>query len=174
MGCLAKQEDLKTLIAAGKFGYVNDNITPENFPPQPIRGEVIIKHFDRYITGEDAIKEMEKEGLEPANIYELLQYAKNGWNGTDWVVALGSSWVYSDGDRGVPCLDRWDAERDLYLYWFEDEWARHCRFAAVRKVLDAGTLGASGRLDAKPAKQEDGAEYTSAAPEVGQHTGYWY
>lgn len=154
----AKQEDIRALIATGKFDYVNDNITPENFPPQPIRGEIIIKHFDRYITSKDAIKEMEKEGLEPANIYELLTYATDGWDGKDWVVALGSSWVDSDGDRDVPCLGRWRARRRLDLGWFEGVWDRRCRFAAVRKVLDAGTLGASGRLDAKSAKQGDGAE----------------
>ncbi len=69
---------LKDMIESLEFDHVNNNITSENFPEQEIRGEVKIFHFDRFISSEDVIKEMKQEGYEPANLYELLEYAKIG------------------------------------------------------------------------------------------------
>lgn len=130
-----------------KFDYVNSDITAEHFPKEPIRGEMVIKHFDRELGSDEVIAELAKEDLVPANLYELLAYAKEDWNGQDFIVALGSSWVVSRGYRHVPCLDYWDAGRRLCLDFWRDGWYGTYRFAAVRKSLDTGTLGTSGTLD---------------------------
>jgi hypothetical protein len=134
---------LEDLIAAGKFDYINPDITAQNFPPQPMRDGLVVKHFNRSISSEDVVAEMDKEGLEPANLYELLKYAQKDWNRKDWVVALGSVYVYSGGYRYVPCLARWDARRELDLYYWHGEWSPDYRFLAARKSLEPQTLSPS-------------------------------
>ncbi len=126
-----KTKSLEQLIKSGKFTYVNSHITPENFPEEEIRStEYKIFHFpSRIISSKDVIKEMEKEGYSPTNIYELLSWPE--WNGKDWVVGLGSSCVVGGG-RNVPYLDGWGSERDLGLGWFERGWGDDYRFLAVR------------------------------------------
>lgn len=141
-----KTKDLKSLIEAGKFTYVNSNITLENFPAEEIRSsDYKVFHFDKSISSEDAVKEIEKEGFVPANIYELLSWPD--WNGKDWVVSLGSSFVLG-GRRGVPYLLAWDAYRLLHLAWWRDGWGDSYRFLAVRN--SSGTLGPKNSADPKP------------------------
>ena len=98
-----------------------------------MRGEFKLFHFDRHISSEDVVKEIEKEGYMPANLTELLSYSKDGWNNEDWIIALGSVAKVS-GDRGVPYLDRDGAGRSLYLSldWWDRGWNGRCRFLAVR------------------------------------------
>ena len=55
------------------------------------------------------------------------------------IVALGSVWRDRRGNRDVPCLLWRASERSLDLYWHDDGWGGHCRFAAVR--LPAGEAG---------------------------------
>ena len=120
---------LKELIKKGKFNYVDSDITIENFPEQEIRSsDYKLYNFARSISSEDAIKEMEKDGFAPANIFELLSWS--GWNGKDYVVGLGSSFVL-DGYRSVPYLGGWSG-RGLDLDWWDGEWCDDYRFLAVR------------------------------------------
>ncbi len=124
------ERTLRAAITACRFDWVNSNIE-EHFTLEPIRRERKVFHFDRSISSEDAVKQMEKEGWSPANLAELLDYGKNEWNSKDWVVALGSS-AQIDGDRNVPCLYRNDAGRNLYLPWWSGGWVGYCRFLAAR------------------------------------------
>ncbi len=126
---------LKQLIKLNKLDWANPNINNENFPYNGrLSKEIKLFHFNRIISSEDAIKEMAKEGYEPANIYELLTWAKDNWNGKDVIVALGSAWHNLNGDRNFPFLRFVGSERDLDLSWFDDGWRAHCRFAAVKKA----------------------------------------
>jgi len=129
---------LDAMITAGNYDYRNDNITTENFPVTgngTVECEVILVHFDRDIKSEAAITELEQMGLQPAKIEHLLALgAKHPDLQREFpIICLGSSWVHSDGDRVVPYLGHWDAERGLVLRWFVSRWSRFCRFAAVRK-----------------------------------------
>lgn len=125
-----KTTSLTKLIKQGNFYYVNSNITLETFPPESIRSEEYkLFHFNRYISSDDAVKEMEKEGYAPANIYELLSW--KGWNGTDWVVGFGSE-ASVIGGRGIPYLIGSGSGRDLSLSWRDGGWSAVCRFLAVR------------------------------------------
>ena len=117
-------------IKAGKFDWVNPDIE-SNFKAGDLRGETKLYHFDRSISSEDAVEEMAKEGYLPANISELLAYAKDDWNGTDWAVALGSV-ALVDGYRLVPYLHRSAAERNLYLLWWHGDRGGRYWFLAVR------------------------------------------
>lgn len=119
---------LKQLIDSLNLKYVNPDITEENFPIQPIRGEDFkIFKFNRYISSENAIKEMDKEGYKAVNVYELLTWAK-AWNGKDWVVALGQK----PSDGGVPYLSGWHGRR-FYLHRFGRGWHGHYQFLGVRE-----------------------------------------
>ncbi len=131
---------LKQLIESQKFNWVNSSITSDNFPIQPIRNsDYKLFHFDKFISSKDAIKEMEKKGYLPANIYELLSW--KDWNDKDFVIALGS--VADVGSRRyVACLRRLGSRRGLSLGWFDGGWGDYCRFLAVRN-LDSQTLESS-------------------------------
>lgn len=140
-----KIPSLSSLIKKGNLGYVNSNITAELFPaPKIIRNDFKLYHFNKRISSEDAVKEMEKDGYAPANIYELLSWKE--WNGTDWVVGLGSvHWV--DGDRHVPCLTRGGSERILYLSWWDADWDSDCRFLGVRNSELGSSDTRTGHLE---------------------------
>lgn len=133
---------LTQLIEAKNLDYVSINITEDNFPPQPMSGDYKIYHFNRYMTSEDVIDEMKKDGYRPMNIYELLEW--DGWNGTDWVVALGSSCVLYD-NRYVLILLEVCSECELDLSYWGGVWDGDYRFGASRN-LETKTLESSDTL----------------------------
>jgi len=128
-------------IADGKYDWKNGDVTAKNFPISPEmvgkKVEVATKlfHFNRDISSEDVISEMDKDGYRPATLMELLvlgclfpelqrQFP---------IVALGSVWRIACGDRYVPCLDVIGSERRLSLDWFGYGWSAHYRVLGVRK-----------------------------------------
>ncbi len=121
---------LSKLIKERKFGWVNSTITDSLFKtPKEISTDFKLFNFDRYISSEDVIKEMEKEGYKPANAWELLSW--KDWNEKDWVVALGSVGEVR-GLRHVVYLYRYDAKRYLDLSYWVGDWYAGSRFLAVR------------------------------------------
>lgn len=129
-----KTPKLSTLIEAIKFDWVNSDITDDLFAtPKEVSTDYRIFDFGRNISSEEAIKEMEKDGYRPANAWELLGYAKIGWNNKDLVVALGSVGGVGGG-RDVPYLRRVDSGRDLDLGWWGSDWGVYYRFLGVRNL----------------------------------------
>ena len=121
---------LLRLLTTAKFGWVDPNITPENFPEEPIRSEDYkVYHFGRDTFSEQVVAKMTKDGYLPANIYEFLSW--KDWNGEDTVVALGSSCVVDD-HRRVPSRYRDGAGRNLSLIRWDGGWHGDYRFLAVR------------------------------------------
>ena len=129
---------LKEMIQAGKYNWVNDNITSGHFPTTGTgqkEVEIMLFHFNRPISSDDAIAEMEKAGYRPADPPEILAL------GVKYpelqkqfpIVALGSPWWYPDGDRSVLYLDWLISGRRLDLILFEADWYEDYRFAAVCK-----------------------------------------
>lgn len=55
----------------------------------------------------------------------------------DALYAIGSVWVNPNGNRNVPYLNNWNdkRKRKLNLNWYDNEWNRNYRFAAVRNFL---------------------------------------
>ncbi len=127
---------LKEMIKAGKYDWVNDDITEKRFPVPAgdmIELDTELFHLDCTISSENVLIEMDKKDYRPATIHELLAF---GVSYPDVqrefpIVALGSV-AEVDGDRYVACLDRDDSVRDLGLDWFDDGWPRRYRFLAVR------------------------------------------
>lgn len=129
---------LAEMISAGKYDWVNKNITQENFPIEgkgKVEKEITLFHFNKLMTSEQVIAEMEKAGYRPAKIEEFLalgaQYPK--LQKKFHIIGLGSLWINPGGVREVPCL-HWSAvKHNLNLHWFENSWNEYCRFAAVCK-----------------------------------------
>ena len=125
-------------IAAGKYDWVNSDITQKSFPTNRTgKAEVEIEpvHFNRAVSTKEALAELDKSGLRPAELHELLSL------GAEYpelqrefpIIGLGSVWQGSYGFRYCPCLDGGGLRRGLDLSWFEGDWRDVCRFAAVRK-----------------------------------------
>ena len=119
-----------------KFGYVNSNITEQNFPMQqgdndPMEYKVF--HFGGSISSENVIKAMTKENYRPATLRELLRWAKNNWNVNDRIIALGQIWLNADSHRYLAVLDFDGGRRELGLRWFGFVWNVSDHFLAMRK-----------------------------------------
>jgi len=129
--------NIESLVTDGKYDYADSDINSKHFRAERNGTEDIevhLVHFGRSISTEDAIAELDKMGLQPAKIHELLTL---GIKHPDLqreflIIALGSVWRYQDGSRGCPCLGRDGSGRDLSLHWVEIAWNGICRFAAVR------------------------------------------
>jgi hypothetical protein len=138
---------LSSLIKQAKFDWVNNSITDILFKtPKEISTDFKLYHFNRYISSEDAIKEMEKDGYKAVNAWELIKYAIEGWNRNDLVIGLGSV-AEVDGARYVPYLDRGGSERSLYLDYWDDDWDSYCRFLGVRNFKSGNSEKALGDSD---------------------------
>jgi len=128
-------------VADGKYDWKNSDVTAEHFPisPEMIGKKVDISgrlfHFDRNISSEDAIKEMDSDGCRPATLMELLALGVTHpeLQRQFPIIALGSVWRDSDDRRQVPFLDVDDDDRGLSLYYFGSGWDASCRFLGVRK-----------------------------------------
>lgn len=128
------------MIAACACGYNNSDITAANFPISGtgvVEQEVILVDFDRDMESDDVVRELAAMGLEPAKLEHALAFGEKypDVQRDRPVVFLGSVWTTPGGNRYVPYLDDWDDERELDLDDWRSGWARHCQFAAVRKVL---------------------------------------
>ena len=128
---------LQEMIAAGQYDLVNDDITPERFP---VIGKGVMQlipqlvHFNRNISSDDAEKELDKKGLRPATLAELLAFGKTypEVQRKFPVVALGSV-AEINGDRFVAYLDRGGSGRSLGLRYRDRAWRAYCRFLAFPK-----------------------------------------
>ena len=125
-------------IAAGKYDWTNDNITQKNFPSNRksvAEVDVQLVPFGRVMTTDAVARELDKLGLRPAELPELLTLGERhpDLQREFPIIALGSRWRYPGGDWSVPCLSRYGAERGLDLGWVGRGGSVVCRFAAVSK-----------------------------------------
>ena len=128
---------IEELVKAGRYHWQNSDITSQNFPSsRKGKAQVLIQlvHFDRDITSDEVLKALDKQGLRPVTLPELLAFgAKYPDKQCAFpIVALGSVWRVSGVGRRVAYLWRGAGSRGLGLYWLGDGWGAHSRFAAVR------------------------------------------
>lgn len=133
------EQSLEEMVKAGAYDWKNSDITSEHFL---IDGNGVVErttdlvHFNRSISTDDALAELDKQGFRPATIEELLAFGSTNPEIQRQfpIIALGSVWTSRHGSRFVTYLDRDGSRRRLGLYWFvDDDWYDDCRFLAVRK-----------------------------------------
>lgn len=125
-------------VTAGEYQGVNSAITSKNFPSS-YRGQaqllIQLIRFDRRMTSENVLEELERESLRPAALPEFLAFGATypEVQRKFSVVGLGSVWCDRKGYRNVPCLYTASEGRYLDLHWWDDGWYSYSRFAAFRK-----------------------------------------
>jgi hypothetical protein len=128
---------LPQMIAAGRYDWQNDDITPARFPvngegQKELNGQLV--HFNRNMGSDDVKKELDAKGLRPATHEELLAFGATypEMQRQFPIVALGS-FAEIGGGRDVVCLDGDGSGRGLGLVWLGGGWGPGCRFLAVAK-----------------------------------------
>lgn len=138
-------------VRAGKYDWANHDITSEHFSTER-KGivEVFVEliHFNRNISTDKALAELDKMGYRPAELQELLALGEKypDLQREFPIIALGSDWQNPFGGRQCACLVYHGSGRDLHLDrlvrdwervysqgWIDKRWDVDCRFAAVRK-----------------------------------------
>jgi hypothetical protein len=129
---------VEKLVMLGQYNWSNNDITSKHFSTkQTGKVDITIElvHFGRNISSKEAIKELDRMGLRPAEACELLKFGEKypDVQREFLINALGSVWRYLDGYRNVVCLGGSGAGRFADLRWLESGWFGSWRFAAVRK-----------------------------------------
>jgi len=125
-------------VKAGRYDWANSDITSKNCPTERKgAAEVTVEliHFNRYISTNEALRELDRMGYRPAELHELLAFGEkySEVQRKFPVVALGSVWQSRGGDRHITYLSRGGSERGLSLVWVGSGWDEIYRFATVRK-----------------------------------------
>ena len=131
------RQSLVQMVAAGRFGQVNDMITTDFRVHKRENGgkEIIIVHFNREMSLKEALAGLKSLGLRPAELPELcaLGAQEPELQRSFPIVGLGS--FYKDEYRNtyLPFLIWRGSERRLSLDIFKKGFSGNYRFAAVRK-----------------------------------------
>ena len=129
---------VEVLIRVGEYNWSNSDITEKNFRSEENGTQSVelrLVHFNRVISSEDALKELDRMGLRPATLKELLTFGSTykEEQRKHPIVALGSVSRDWRGRWFVADLLEVAGDRHLNLDGLESDWRERCRFAAVRK-----------------------------------------
>jgi len=119
------------------IGGSDNYITSQHFPSNESgHGQVVIYlvSLKEKINYEDVLEELDRQGLRPATLKELLALGDT-YLDLGLIVAFGSTWRDSaDGRLAVPCLNSFDSGHTVFHYLLDgDWWFPALRFAAVQK-----------------------------------------
>ena len=127
--------------------FRDSDINVKNFPfPDNVLGKIEkipfkILSIEEYSSAEEIKLIMEKDGLKPANLFQLLSLARDfpGFQTKFPIVALGSSWVNNLDPISsiipsvfIPFLDTIGGERALRLTCSSSKWSPKFKFLAVK------------------------------------------
>lgn len=138
---------ITSLIKKAKFDWANTDINDDNFSYEKGASpkDAILFHPDKNLSTQDVLELIEKNGLRPATITELLEYAIVYPEQREFsIIELGSICAACDGE--VVSLGSYPGDRYLRLGTVQVDWLRSCRFLAFLKSLDSGSLGTSDSL----------------------------
>lgn len=130
-------KSLDEMIEAGNYDWVNTEITDKHFPIKRRKKTIDIElvNYNTSMKSDDILKDLNKRGLRPATLPELLAF---GTTHPDRqrdvpIVALGSAWRFARDYPQVAGIGHDDRGRALDLESWGAKWRVSCRFAAVRK-----------------------------------------
>lgn len=144
------QQSLAERIADCHFTYVNRSIIVDNFPDNIKETSLVVEimKIEKSMSTTKILAKMEETNVRPCTLVELLAFAKMypHEEKDHFIIALGSAWVSSDGDRSVPFLGKDGSDRKLRLRWDGpgNAWHEHCRFLVVSKSSDTRSPGPLG------------------------------
>ena len=129
---------VEDVVKTGNFDTIDESINSTNFPKlangQKLDGiEVFLFHFNKFMSSESVISEMDKAGYKPANIWIVIYLViKEPYLQREFpIVALGS--IGLGAFRPVPSLYEHSSKRFLHLNFFNIGWYGNYCFLAVRK-----------------------------------------
>lgn len=130
-------QSLEAMVAAGRYDYVNPDITADHFPVASGEKsvEAVLVHLDRNASDEEVLRELDRRGLRPGTLRELAVFGEQHSDEQRQypIVALGSVWTAPQGHRNVGSLWENPGNRKLYLHWLGSDWNPNYRFLGVRK-----------------------------------------
>ncbi len=129
---------IESLVQSGGYDWKNNDANDRNFPnfrDHKSTVDVQLIHFNRVISTEDALSELDRRGLKPVDLHTLLSLGAKypDLQRQFSIVALGSVWQSPFGDRCIPYLSVYGSRRNLNLSLVDGGWDAICRFAAFRK-----------------------------------------
>jgi hypothetical protein len=167
------KQTLDGLITDSGTRSISTNITEENFPIVcPIAAASDMRIFSEYDLGgtvltptvyEAAINRL---GYRAATIAELLVWAKEAWDGSGYIAALGSKWLAADGtyitylntSGGTRLLEMWGVSPTV-------TWKAGWTFLAVRgSTGSSGTTGNGGTTGNSGTTGKGGTTGSSTKP----------
>lgn len=136
---LDRSLSVDALVQAGGYDSTNPDINLRNFRvsrDEDTDIDLALVRFTQVLATADVLHALAAQGLRPATLRELLAF------GAQYpplqrqfpIVALGSAWMSSVGDRYVAYLWGNVRERGLGLRWLVGRWREVYRFAAVREA----------------------------------------
>ena len=135
-------QNIKALIASGKYDFVDTEIDSNYFPNQKKflinqkRVVARIFHFDSELSTEIILAKIKLAGYRPATLLELLaldNVAKISFQGQHPIIALGSLIRCQNDSLVAPCLNIDCLSNTLDLYWLNGTWDQGCYFLAIKK-----------------------------------------
>ena len=133
-----KDEHFNSLVMAAEYDGINDDVTVMRFPmrySQPGERKLVLLHFDRTISSEDALKEAQRLGLERPTYEDCLRFgAQHPQVRQKFSISfLHEPILGNDRNQRVLCLYQDGSKAMLSFFWFSEVWKRTYRFAFVRK-----------------------------------------
>ncbi len=133
-----RDQSLDAMVEAGRYDYANRDITADHFPPTgsgTTEEEAVLVPFDRFISTETGLAELDRLGLRPGGIAELLAFGEQHPEVQRQfpIIELASVWSDRFGLRLAAYLHGDAFERRLLLYWCGYVWFASYRFLAFRK-----------------------------------------
>jgi hypothetical protein len=131
---------LPDMIKAGRYDWVNPNITPEKFPVEWTGTKAFhtkLFAFGRDISSDDAVAGMRSEGFTPAShVHGLAFGAAFPEEQRKYPIACLGSSAQVRGALHVVYLYRHVDERSLSLSDWRGGWHDSWRFLGIREVSD--------------------------------------
>jgi hypothetical protein len=132
---------LSQRIDAGQYGWVNDDITEKRFPIMLPAGprDLAIVCFHEEMSSKQVEEWATENAYELAKLEDLLAVGSHSEHKELQrrfpIVALGYVAVIHEYRR-VPYLYSSGTERDLHLYWCDNDWYAKYRFLLRKKPSD--------------------------------------
>ena len=134
---------LERLIQGLGIKTVGDQINVANFPDphgKPPK-EYKLYSYPTPITAITVLEMIEADGYTPADLYDLLQWAQENWNGQSFVIGLNSIYEYQMKNKAIPPVPSVPAllyrgtlkSKSLALDAMVQTWTPKANFLAVKR-----------------------------------------